>query len=138
MAAVGLLTDFKSLTEQAIRAADEFSQLYYKLYDTQRHRLAQLYTDHSLVVWNGNSCRGAEQINLFYINHPATEHQVTAMDSQPINKVATHDRTAILVTCEGKVKFEHEKEWRYFSQNFLLMSENTTWKIISDSYRFID
>ncbi|XP_066924338.1 NTF2-related export protein 2-like [Clytia hemisphaerica] len=136
--AAGLLSDFKSLTEQAISAADEFSQIYYKLYDTQRHRLIQLYNDRSTVVWNGNAVNGTQAINEFFINLPATEHQIFSMDSQPINKIATQGQTAILVTFDGQVKFENERDYQYFTQTLLLMSVNNTWKIINDCLRFID
>ena len=136
--AAGLLSDFKSLTEQAISAADEFSQIYHKLYDTQRHRLIQLYNERSTLVWNGNSVSGTQSINEFFINLPATEHQIFAMDSQPINKIATNGQTAILVTFDGQVKYENERDSRYFTQTLLLMSVNNTWKIINDCLRFID
>ena len=138
MAAATLLSDFRSLTEQAIQASDQFCQLYYKYHDTKPHVLyRQFYTEKSLLVWNGNNYNGLH-INEFFLNHPGTEHVVTAMDSQPINKIATANVTSIMVICEGKVKYENEREWKFFTQNFLLMSENNTWKIVSDCFRFID
>ena len=138
MAAAALFTDFRSQSDQATAATETFSNLYYKTFDTQRHRLASLYTDVSTVVWNGNGYRGVSQINEFFINLPATVHEITSMDCQPINKIASQNATSILVVCEGTVRYGDERQRKHFSQNFLLMSENNTWKVVSDCFRFID
>lgn len=136
--AAALFSDFKSLSDQAVAATEKFSNLYYKTFDTQRHRLSSMYTDASTVVWNGNGCLGTSQINDFFINLPATVHDLASIDCQPVNGAAIPNATSILVVCEGTVQYGEERQRKPFSQNFLLVSENNTWKIMSDCFRFID
>lgn len=138
MAAAALFSDFRALSDQATTAAEQFSNLYYKTFDTQRHRLSALYTDRSMVVWNGNGYHGASKINEFFVNLPISVHKLTSIDCQPVNQVAIPNTTSIIVVCEGTVCYGDEKKHRPFTQNFLLVSENNQWKIISDCFRFID
>lgn len=130
--------EFKGQSDQACHAAEEFSKKFYSVFDKQRHLLAKLYLDISTVVWNGNPYQGVAKINELFINLPATTHELTTMDCQPINSIATPDRTSVLVICEGHVRYGEERTRKPFTQTFVLISDNNTWKIASDCFRLID
>jgi NTF2-related export protein 1/2 len=135
---MAVFADFPNTLKECMLATEQFSKLYYKTFDTQRHRLAALlYTDRSIIVWNGNPYRGLSQINSLLLNLPATKHELSSIDCQPINKEAIANKS-MLVVCEGTVKYDQERQPRHFSQNVVLVSENNLWKIISDCFRFVD
>ena len=133
-----LIPDFKGKCDQACQAAEQFSNLYYETFDKERHKLMGLYTDASKLVWNGIDNNGKDKINAFIIDLPSCEHDVFSVDSQPISSVASPDSTTILVVCEGSVKYGTDKQKRYFTQTFILTSQNNTWKVMSDCFRFIE
>ena len=138
MAVAPPITDFRILCDQASDAAEQFSNIYYNTFDKQRHLLSKLYTNLSTVIWNGNAYHGQSKINEFFINLPGTAHELSTVDCQPVNQIASPDRTSVLVVCEGNVRYGDDRRRKYFTQNFLLMSDNNTWKIVTDNFRFID
>jgi NTF2-related export protein 1/2 len=96
--------------------------------------MSGLYSDTSLVIWNGNTQSGAANIMNFYQSLPGTVHRVQSLDCQPIlSSVST-----ILITCMGMVKFDGEAAEKRFSQDFLLNKEGEVWKVGSDCFRFLD
>ncbi|KAF9114253.1 Vacuolar protease A [Mortierella sp. AM989] len=64
--------------------ADQFVELYYKVYDTQRPVLNRLYRDSSAILWNGNAFSGITPYQEFYNKLATSEHVVEAYDCHPL------------------------------------------------------
>ena len=96
--------------------------------------MSGLYSDNSLVVWNGNANSGAGNIMNFYQSLPGTVHRIFSFDCQP---VLTSSST-VLISCKGAVKFDGQPSEQRFSQDFLLNKEGEVWKVGSDCFRFLD
>lgn len=133
-----LVMDFKALSDQACLAAEEFSRVYYNYFDKQRHLLPQLYLEESTVIWNGNAYQGRTKINELLFGLPATTHELKSLDCHAIDNIATKGHTTVMLVCEGHVTYGEDKKRKYFTQNFILMSENNAWKIVTDCFRLID
>ena len=97
--------------------------------------MSGLYSDKSLVIWNGNTKSGAVDIMSFYQSLPGTNHHISSFDCQPV----LTSSSAVLVSCKGSVKFDGKPtEEQRFSQDFLLNKEGEVWKVGSDCFRFLD
>ena len=96
--------------------------------------MSGLYSDTSLVVWNGNTQSGAANIMAFYQSLPGSVHRVTCFDCQPV----LSSTSTVLISCRGFVQFDGESREKKFSQNFLLNKEGEVWKVGSDCFRFVD
>ena len=72
--------------EIAVRAADHFTRLYYKTYDsaTRVDDLPNFYRPNSALTWNGTPYQGADGVRELISNMPTTSHEVQSFDCQPI------------------------------------------------------
>ncbi|KXJ12559.1 NTF2-related export protein 1 [Exaiptasia diaphana] len=135
--------ELRNSIDSAAQAGEQFSQLYYEMFDKRRHKVPKLYSASSTVVWNGNVINGdLEKLMDFYTNLPSSEHTLYSLDCQPVTENAIPGRNTILIVVEGCVKFEGHKS-ENFSQNFLLTVEGSSeggqvWRVASDCFRFIE
>nr|XP_045017180.1 NTF2-related export protein 2-like [Jaculus jaculus] len=131
--------EFKTYIDQACRAAEEFTNIYYETMDRRRHALARLYLDKATLIWNGNVVKGLEALNNFFEMLPSSDFQVNMLACQPVHEQATQAQSTVLVVTYGTVKFDGNKQ-HYFNQNFLLTAQTNlgspVWKIASDCFRF--
>ncbi|KAI8483860.1 NTF2- export protein 2 [Branchiostoma belcheri] len=126
--------DFKTNIDNACRAGEEFSKVFYETFDKRRHVLNKLYLDTANVVWNGNVVKGPQEITKFHDNLPHSEHTLITLDCQPLPDEATQGQATVLVTTSGTVKFEGNNTMR-FTQNFTLTNQGNVWKVASDCFR---
>ena len=96
--------------------------------------MSGLYSEASLVIWNGNAQSGVGRIVQFYQSLPGTTHKVMSLDCQPV----LSSSSTVLISCKGAVMFDGEDTEKRFSQDFLLNKEGEVWKVGSDCFRFID
>uniref|UniRef100_A0A0B6ZAT0 NTF2-related export protein n=1 Tax=Arion vulgaris TaxID=1028688 RepID=A0A0B6ZAT0_9EUPU len=131
--------DVRKLGIQATLAAEEFSKLYYETFDKRRQAISKIYQDKANLVWNGHIVSSAEAILKFFDNLPQSEHVIEGMDTQPIAAGTITDvvSNSIVVTFLGKVKFKGS-DFKAFTQTFMLCSHENKWKIVSDTFRFIE
>ncbi|XP_048370976.1 NTF2-related export protein 2 [Sphaerodactylus townsendi] len=133
--------DFKTYVDQACKAAEEFTNIYYDTMDKRRRVLTRMYLDKATLVWNGNAVSGQEGLADFFETLPSSEFHVSVFDCQPVHEQATQSQATVLVVTSGIVKFEGSK-MQTFNQNFLLTAQttnnNTVWKIASDCFRSHD
>lgn len=73
--------------EIAVRAADHFTRLYYKTYDssTRVDDLPNFYRPSSALTWNGTPYQGADGVRELISKMPATSHDVQSFDCHPIS-----------------------------------------------------
>lgn len=98
--------------------------------------MSGLYSNNSLVVWNGNTKSGSPGITEFYQSLPGSNHRLSSFDCQPVQSASA--TTSVLVSCVGSVKFDGQPSEKRFSQDFLLTKEGEVWKVDSDCFRFIE
>ena len=137
---------------QAVSAAETFSQLYYKKLDTERHSIDKFYHENATLAWNGNSVEGLADVKKFLLEKlPKSSFYIQSLDAQPVFEAAVSGQTTILVNVRGSfksillfslliqvagtVKFGQERT-NSFQQNFLLTAtKDSKWKIVTDIFR---
>ncbi|KAF9169969.1 NTF2- export protein 2 [Mortierella sp. AD010] len=107
--------------------ADQFVELYYKVYDTQRPVLNRLYRDSSAILWNGNAFSGITPYQEFYNKLASTQ--------SPDPNIPC----SIILNVTGTVQYSNEKQKRLFSQSFVLSPDptNGSFYVWSDCFRFV-
>ncbi|KAG0004311.1 NTF2- export protein 2 [Entomortierella chlamydospora] len=121
--------------------ADQFVELYYKVYDTQRPVLNRLYRDSSAILWNGNAFSGITPYQEFYNKLASSEHSIDAYDCHPLPSQSPDPNTpcSIILNVTGTVQYSNEKQKRLFSQSFVLSPDptNGSFYVWSDCFRFV-
>ncbi|KAK7479224.1 hypothetical protein BaRGS_00029568 [Batillaria attramentaria] len=129
--------ELKEKSEQASQAAKQFSQIFYEYFDKKRHAIKNLYLDSATMIWNGHAVSGKDEIVKFLEDLPTAEHTLTSLDSHPLIEPVVTDQTSIMVTVFGKVDYRDSKP-KSFYQTFILTSQGNVWKIVSDTFRFLE
>ncbi|KAF9580846.1 NTF2- export protein 2 [Lunasporangiospora selenospora] len=123
------------------KGADQFVELYYKLFDTQRGVLNRLYRDSSAILWNGNAYSGITPFSEFYNKLSSSEHIINSYDCHPLPTQSLDPNTpgSIIVNVSGTVKYSNETNPRLFSQSFVLSPDptNGSFYVWSDCFRFV-
>ncbi|GJJ74778.1 NTF2-related export protein 1/2 [Entomortierella parvispora] len=131
----------KAHVDISSKGADQFVEVYYKFFDTQRNILNRLYRDSSSILWNGNPFSGIKPYDEFYTKLPASEHTVTSYDCHPLPTQSADPNTpgSIIVSVSGTVKYVSESNPRLFSQSFVLSPDpvNGNFYVWSDCFRFV-
>ena len=70
------MSDFASVGEQ-------FVKHYYNVFDTNRGQLGDLYTDVSMLTFEGEQFMGLEGIGGKYSGLPSIQHKVETAEYQP-------------------------------------------------------
>ena len=70
------MTDFQNVGTQ-------FVQHYYNVFDTQREQLGDLYTEDSMLTFEGEQFKGLEGIGGKYGALPSIKHKVDTADYHP-------------------------------------------------------
>ena len=87
--------------------AENFCKLFYDKMDNKRHTISKMYLETATASWNGNKIEGGVEIQKFYLEKlPKSEHQVTALDAQPVASNFVGSQTTILVVVAGHVSFQ--------------------------------
>ncbi|KAI9272980.1 hypothetical protein BDA99DRAFT_280610 [Phascolomyces articulosus] len=127
-----------SLAEQS---SEQFVQIFYQNYDSQRNLLGNLYREDSAIVWNGNAIAGLTQFSEFLSRLPVSQHEVQAYDCQPIAATMNaQGACGILINVHGDVKYGDSPGKKSFSQTFTLMpaeGQTTNYFIQSDVFRHV-
>eukprot|EP00696_Hemimastix_kukwesjijk_P012487 gnl/Hemi2/2569_TR911_c0_g1_i1.p2 gnl/Hemi2/2569_TR911_c0_g1~~gnl/Hemi2/2569_TR911_c0_g1_i1.p2 ORF type:complete len:148 (+),score=50.17 gnl/Hemi2/2569_TR911_c0_g1_i1:66-446(+) len=111
-----------------------FVQLYYSTFDTNRAALASVYTDQSMLTFEGEQRLGAAAIvdKLTNLQFQTVKHEWTTIDSQPSvgNGVVTYVTGNLAVDND----FEHPMK---FSQVFHLMphADGSGFFVLNDLFR---
>lgn len=117
---------------EAARAGDEFTKLYYEHVDKRKPTLSKLFMENALLIYNGNGFNGTEEITKFINGMPQTEHNMTTLDAQPI--IDSSAGRTILIQVSGTVKIGGQKS-KAFQQTFTVTAIEGKWKIVTDCFR---
>ena len=129
------MTDDVEKINQAVATAEQFSELFYKRMDTDRHSIEKMYHDNANLTWNGNHVEGIAEIKRFLLEKlPKSSTYVNCLDAQPVHESAVGGNTTVLVTAAGTVKYGASQP-SSFQQNILLAAKDAKWKIMTDTFR---
>ncbi|XP_055855880.1 NTF2-related export protein [Episyrphus balteatus] len=129
--------ELRGKIEACCRTAEEFTKLYYKSFDKSRHQMNRLYLDTGVFVWNGSGALGKDNIQKLQIELPSSEHNLYALDAQPIIDDAVAGQLTYAIQTGGTVKYM-DNPVKQFQQTFIITAQGDKWKIASDSYRLQD
>ncbi|KAG0088244.1 NTF2- export protein 2 [Podila epicladia] len=130
----------KAHVDISSKGADQFVELYYKVFDTQRPVLNRLYRDSSAILWNGNAFSGITPFAEFYNKLSTSEHSVISYDCHPLpTQAGPNTPGSIIVNVSGTVRYSNENKDRLFSQSFVLSPDptNGSFYVWSDCFRFV-
>eukprot|EP00088_Acartia_fossae_P010228 TRINITY_DN15074_c0_g1_i1.p1 TRINITY_DN15074_c0_g1~~TRINITY_DN15074_c0_g1_i1.p1 ORF type:complete len:152 (-),score=26.89 TRINITY_DN15074_c0_g1_i1:137-544(-) len=120
---------------RAIRTAEQFSELFYKKLDKERHTIDKMYLPTATLAWNGNAVDGLDNIKRFLLDRlPKSSHTIHNLDSQPVADSAVGGQTTVLVQVSGNVRYDANPSVP-FQQNFLLTDSDSKWKVAVDNFR---
>ena len=129
------MTEEVEKINQAVKTAEEFSNIYYKKMDTDRHTIDRMYHENATMTWNGNPIDGLTNIQKFCIEKiPKSSTYVQSLDAQPVHDTAVAGQTTVLVTVTGTVKYGTTQPVG-FQQNFLITAKDAKWKVVTDTFR---
>jgi len=118
-------------------AAQKFSKLFYENYDKDRNKLKGFYLENAQLVWNGNAVSGVDAILPFLNGLPSSATELVCLDAQPVDESVTDKKTTMLVTVQGKIKFQG-RPYVAFHQTFVMTENEKKWKIVSEVFRSQD
>ncbi|KAL0279952.1 UNVERIFIED_CONTAM: hypothetical protein PYX00_001392 [Menopon gallinae] len=121
--------------DNACKAAEEFTKLYYYSFDMKRHKINKFYMNNATLSWDGNPATGKDDIQKFLEELPETVHNMIALDAQPVTYEGMKNEQIILVQAGGTIKFPSKKETKGFTQSFLITADDRKWRIVSDTCR---
>ncbi|NP_001290576.1 nuclear transport factor 2, like isoform X1 [Esox lucius] len=107
-----------------------FVQHYYQQFDSDRTKLADLYTDASCLTWEGVGFQGNKAImeKITSLPFQAIQHSITAQDHQP-----TPD-SCVMSMVMGQLKADADQVMG-FQQTFLLKNVDNKWICTNDMFR---
>mmetsp|Transcript_9409 Transcript_9409/g.38530 ORF Transcript_9409/g.38530 Transcript_9409/m.38530 type:complete len:123 (-) Transcript_9409:134-502(-) len=112
--------------------AEAFVKHYYHLFDTNRAATAALYTDQSMLTFEGKETQGVAAIVeklTESLSFKQVRHEVATMDVQPC------PGNGILVVVTGMLQADQDNAFR-FSQAFTLMpGANNSFFVLNDVFR---
>lgn len=119
---------------QACEDGKRFAELFYDKLDKNRTVMNGLFMEEAKLVWNGNPVEGKQRIVDFYASLPTSETMLQSVDAQAVLDLpALQGQPTINVICAGRMKLGSKS--KFFSESFTLTALNTTWKIVSDTFR---
>ncbi|KAJ3195421.1 hypothetical protein HK101_000263 [Irineochytrium annulatum] len=113
---------YTEVLQRASKGADNFVEIYYSRFDTQRHLLHQLYQpENACILWNGNPFAGVLAYKAFYLELPRTVTETKNYDCQPL--LGDGNDHNLLVTVSGSARYGEgrEQSLKHFSHTFVLM-----------------
>jgi hypothetical protein len=102
--------------------AKSFIKSYYETFDNNRHDLASLYRDGSLLTLGGLLYSGTSEIakSLVSLPYRKFQHHINNVDAQPCHDIGSNN---IIITVTGDLLVNDENSMK-FVETFLLIREN--------------
>ncbi|KAF4550936.1 Nuclear transport factor 2 [Elsinoe fawcettii] len=115
--------------------AQQFTEFYYKTFDTDRGQLLPLYRDHSMLTFENAPTQGGASIieKLSSLPFSKVQHEVTSLDAQPSNESG-----GILVLVSGRLLVDEEQRPMSYTQTFQLLPDGQgSYFVFNDIFRLI-
>ncbi|KAI6129103.1 nuclear transport factor 2 [Pisolithus thermaeus] len=113
--------------------AEKFTDFYYRTFDTDRHGLAPLYKDESMLTWEGQQILGVQRIieKLTTLPFAKVQHQVSTVDAQP----SVPNTANLIVSVTGFLLVDGDSNPIRYSQAFHLVSADGGYYVYNDIFR---
>ncbi|EMR08158.1 hypothetical protein PNEG_03333 [Pneumocystis murina B123] len=113
--------------------AAQFTDYYYKNFDTNRSQLASLYRSNSMLTFENSQIQGVEKIiqKLMELPFEKVLHKITTIDAQP----SMLSGGSIIVMVTGQLLVDEEQNPQQYSQTFHLIPEGNTFYVLNDIFR---
>lgn len=117
--------------DQTEQIAKAFTDHYYQAFDQNRGALSSLYSDQSVLCFEGHKSHGSQAIisKLTTLPFQRCQHKITSLDSHAVPSAG------VLVFVTGQLLTEGESRPMAFSQVFHLAPVNNTWVVTNDIFR---
>eukprot|EP01129_Flabellula_baltica_P015085 TRINITY_DN7457_c0_g1_i1.p1 TRINITY_DN7457_c0_g1~~TRINITY_DN7457_c0_g1_i1.p1 ORF type:complete len:137 (-),score=29.14 TRINITY_DN7457_c0_g1_i1:47-403(-) len=115
------MSDFASIGQQ-------FVNHYYNVFDSNREGLRGLYSDNSMLTFEGDQIGGSSGIMEKLTGLPACQHRIVNIDCQPC------PADGVLVFVSGDLLVDENP--LKFSQVFNLQPANGSYYVLNDLFRF--
>ncbi|KAJ3210192.1 Nuclear transport factor 2 [Dinochytrium kinnereticum] len=111
--------------------ANSFVSFYYQKFDTDRAGLLPLYSDVSMLSYEGETFVGAAKIveKLSSLRFQKIAHAITTVDAQPSHPQAG----SVLITVMGQLKIDDEPHPFNFIQTFNLYPNASGYFVYNDA-----
>lgn len=113
------------------KVGQEFVKAYYVMFDSNRASLAALYTDVSMLTFEGQQFQGTQNImkKITELPFKVVQHIITTVDCQPSGQ------NGVLVFVVGQLKTDDDPP-HSFSQTFQLFKKDTNnYFVLNDMFR---
>ncbi|KAG5437709.1 hypothetical protein PCANB_000746 [Pneumocystis canis] len=113
--------------------ATQFTNFYYKNFDTDRSQLASLYRSHSMLTFENSQIQGVDKIIQKLMELPFTkvQHRLSTIDVQP----SMSSEGSVIVMVTGELLVDEEQNPQRYSQTFQLIPEGNTFYVLNDIFR---
>ncbi|KAG5513294.1 hypothetical protein PMAC_001357 [Pneumocystis sp. 'macacae'] len=119
------MTDINTLAAQ-------FTDFYYKNFDTDRSQLAPLYRSHSMLTFESSQIQGVDKIiqKLMELPFSKVQHRISTLDVQP-----SLSGGSVIVMVTGDLLVDEEQNPQRYSQTFHLIPDGNTFYVLNDIFR---
>ena len=113
-----------------------FVSHYYTTMAGNREKLSELYSDTSMMTFEGVPCQGKANIceKLSSLSFKTIQHNITSLDCQPVLGLTSGD--GVLVMVMGQLKTDDDPP-HSFAQSFVLQKSATNFYIANEVFRMI-
>ncbi|KAK9452485.1 hypothetical protein V1511DRAFT_507676 [Dipodascopsis uninucleata] len=113
--------------------AEEFTNFYYKQFDSDRSQLGNLYREHSMLTFENSQMQGAKNIieKLVSLPFQKVSHRISTLDAQP----SSPDMGSVIVMVTGELLVDEEQNTQRYSQVFHLIPDSGSYYVLNDIFR---
>ncbi|KAF2843106.1 putative nuclear transport factor 2 [Patellaria atrata CBS 101060] len=114
--------------------AKQFTDFYYKQFDSERASLVALYRDHSMLTFENEAFQGTGAIlgKLTGLPFAKVVHQIATLDAQPSSEAG-----GILVLVTGALLVDEEAKPMSYTQTFQLVPADGSYYVLNDIFRLV-
>ena len=113
--------------------AKEFVLFYYNCLDNDRQQMVNLYRPNSMLTFENTKKQGQQEIAEYIFTLPQSARQLQTLDAQPIMGNGVQ---GLLIFVSGQIQTGPGENPLMFSQVFTLYSENGSYFVLNDIFKF--
>ncbi|KAJ9620570.1 Nuclear transport factor 2 [Taxawa tesnikishii (nom. ined.)] len=117
------------------QVAQQFTEFYYKTFDSDRSQLIALYKDQSMLTFENEPHQGGAAITQKLTSLPfaKVQHEIASLDAQPSNMEG-----GILVLVSGRLLVDEEQRPMSYTQAFQLLPDGAgSYFVFNDVFRLV-
>ncbi|EDR29753.1 nuclear transport factor, putative [Entamoeba dispar SAW760] len=122
--------------EQLIQFANQFVNVFYNAFDTNKSNLANFFQQMSTLTFETNTVQGQQAVleKIRSLPFTSTKHVISVIDAQ---QIPSNGVTMVLIKVIGKLSIDNENP-HTFTETFVLAQNNGNWFVLNDIMRLAD